>query len=153
MLEQMVETRLWKITRGPIEDGNCRLCREQKETVEHLLAGCKKIANSECLTIHSRALIVMAVAWVKEYHLVKKEVKWYKEKWTGGHVLENARAKLLWDFEFNLRKTTAARRPDLILEDKKYIWICDMACLQEIDIEDKRNNKRAERPYPALRYS
>ena len=56
----------------------------------------------------------------------------YKERWIRGHVLENDRAKLLWDFEFNLRKTTAARRPDLILEDKekKYIWICDMACAQ-----------------------
>ena len=61
----------------------------------------------------------MAVAWVKKYHLVKKEVKWYKERWTRGHVLENALDKLLWDLEFNLRKTTAARRPDLILEDKE----------------------------------
>ena len=60
---------------------------------------------------------------VKEYHLVKKEVKWYKERWTRGHVLENARAKLLWDFEFNLQKTTAARRPDLILEDKEKKYI------------------------------
>ena len=102
MLEQMVETRSWKVTRGLIEDDKCRLCREQKEMVEHLLAGCKKIANSEYLTRHNRALMVMAVAWAKEYHLVKKEVKWYKERWIKGHVLENARAKSLCDFEFNL---------------------------------------------------
>ena len=111
--------------------------------VEHLLAGCKKIANSEYLTRHNRALMVMAVAWAKEYHLVKNEAKSYKERWTRGHVLENAQAKLVWDFEFNLRKTTTARRPDLILEDKekKYIWICDMACPQEINIVEKRNGK------------
>ena len=84
-----------------------------------MLAGCKKIANSEYLTRHNRALIMMAVAWAKEYHLVKKEVKWYKERWIRSHVLENARAKLVCDFEFNLRKTTTARRPDLILEDKE----------------------------------
>ena len=95
------------------------LCREQKEMVEHLLAGCTKIANSEYLTRHNRALMVMAVAWAKEYHLVEKEVKWYKERWTRGHVLENARAKLVWDFEFNLWEMTTARRPDLILEDKE----------------------------------
>ena len=93
----MVETRAWKVTRGLTEDGKYRLCREQKKTVEHLLAGCKKIANSEYLTRHNRALMVMAVAWAKEYRLVKKEVKWYKERWTRGHVLENARAKLVWD--------------------------------------------------------
>ena len=146
MLEQMVETRAWKATRGLTEDGKCRLCREQKETVEHLLAGCKKIANIEYLTRHNRALMVMAVAWAKEYHLVKKEVKWYKERWTRGHVLENAQAKLVWDFEFNLWKTTTARRPDLILEDKekKYIWISDMECPQEINTVEKSNEKQTE---------
>ena len=120
--------------------------QRKKETVEHLTAGRKKIANSEYLTRHNRALMVMAIAWAKEYHLVKKEVKWYKERWTRRHVLENARAKLLWDFEFNLRKTTAARRPDQILEDKerKYAWICDMACPQKINIEEKRNEKRTK---------
>ena len=35
-----------------------------------------------------------------------------------GMVLENDKAKLVWDFQFNLRKTETARRPDLILELK-----------------------------------
>ena len=36
-----------------------------------------------------------------------------------------------------------ARRPDLILEDneKKKIWICDMACLQQQNIATKRLRK------------
>ena len=33
-------------------------------------------------------------------------------------MLVNKRGKLVWDFEFHLRKTTKARRPDLTLEDK-----------------------------------
>ena len=33
MLEQMVETRAWKAARGLIEDGRCRVCQEQVETV------------------------------------------------------------------------------------------------------------------------
>ena len=73
--EQMVETRGWKMARGLI----CRLCREFSETVEHLVAGCKTIANSEYLSRHKRALMVMAIAWAKEYGLVGKETKWYKE--------------------------------------------------------------------------
>ena len=58
-------------------------------------------------------------------------------------VLENERGKLVWDFEFHLRKTTTVRRPDLILEDKakKKIWICNMTCPQEWKIETKRLKK------------
>ena len=58
-------------------------------------------------------------------------------------MLENNKAKLLWDFEFHLRKTTTAGRPDLILEleiDKK-IWICNLACPQQENIGAKRAEK------------
>ena len=47
MLEQIIETRAWKAARGHNECCKCRLCGQQKETVQHLLAGCKTIASSE----------------------------------------------------------------------------------------------------------
>ena len=102
MIEQMVETRAWKEVRGLTENNQCRLCKEQRETVQHLLAGCKMLASSEYLARHNRALMVMAVAWAKEQNLLDQNVKWYQEKWKRGHVLENSQAKLVWDFEFNL---------------------------------------------------
>ena len=46
VIEQMVETRGWKLARGLIENERCRLCREFSQTVEHLVAGCKMIASS-----------------------------------------------------------------------------------------------------------
>ena len=57
--------------------------------------------------------------------------------------MENSNAKLVWDFEFNFPKTTTSRRPDLVLQDKekKKIWICDVACLQQPNIAAKRNEK------------
>ena len=62
-----------------------------------------------------------------------------QERWERGTALENGKAKLVWDFEFHLRKATTARRPDLILEEKgeKRIWICDMACPQQHNLETK----------------
>ena len=71
---------------------------------------------------------------------------WYKERWERRVVFENDKGKLVWDFEFNLRKTTTARRLDLISEDneKKKIWICDMACPQQRNIETKRIEKLAK---------
>ena len=64
ILEKMVETG----------------CKEQRETVQHLLAGCKMLASSEYLARHNRALMVMAVAWAKEQNLLNQNVKWYHEK-------------------------------------------------------------------------
>ena len=68
---------------------------------------------------------------------------WYKERWERGAVFENDKGNIVCDFEFNLPKTTTARRPDLILEDKekKKIWICDMAFSQQRNIETKRIEK------------
>ena len=79
VIEQMVDTRGWKVERGLIENGRCRQCREFNETIEHLVAGCKTTASSEYIARHNRALMVMAIAWAKEYGLVGKETKWYKE--------------------------------------------------------------------------
>ena len=118
MLEQMVETRSWKAARGLVQDGRCRVCHERDEAIEHLVAGCKVLENSEHLSRPNRALMIMAVAWAKEYELVSGNMVWYKERWERGTVLENKGGKLLWDFEFHLRKTTTTRRPDLTLEDK-----------------------------------
>ena len=143
MLEQMVETRSWKAARGLTQDKRCRVCYKRDETIEHLVAGCKVLANKEYLSRHNRALMIMAVVWEKEYELVSKDTIWYSERWERGTVMENDKGNLVWVFEFHLSKTTTARRPDLSLEDreKKKIWICDMACPQQRNIQAKRLDK------------
>ena len=58
-------------------------------------------------------------------------------------MLENEKAKLIWDFEYRVKKTNEARRPDLVLGKKedKIIWLYDMACPQERNIEAKSREK------------
>ena len=75
----MVDTRSWKAARGLVQDVHCRVCHERDETIEHLVAGCKALANSEYLSRHNIALMVMEVAWAKEYELVGGDVVCYKE--------------------------------------------------------------------------
>ena len=79
MLEQMMETRSWKAATRLVQDGHCRVCPERDETIEHLAARCKALANSEYSSRYNRALMVMAVAWAKEYELVSGDVVWCKE--------------------------------------------------------------------------
>ena len=105
MIEQMVETRAWKGFRGITENSQCRLCKKQRVTVNHLLAAWKTLPRSEYVAKYDRAPMVMAVAWAKEQNLLDQNVKWYQEKWNRGHILEISQAKLVWGLEFNLRKS------------------------------------------------
>ena len=87
--------------------------------------------------------MILAVASAKEHGLICQDVVWYEQRWDRGTVFENERAKLVWDFEFHLSKTTTSRRPDLILEMKedRKILICDMACPQQQNMDTKRKEK------------
>ena len=80
MLEQMVETKSCKASRGLSKFSKCRLCGQQRETVQHLLAGCKMLTNSEYLTRHNKALMILAILLTKEFDLIEKVMMWYKEK-------------------------------------------------------------------------
>ena len=59
--EQMVETRAWKKLRGLIDDEMGRVCGKTKETVQHLLVGCKKLAGTEYVRKNNNTLKLLAV--------------------------------------------------------------------------------------------
>ena len=136
--EQMVETRVRKALTGvDVESENCRLCSLKRETV-HWLSGCTVLAGSEYLQTHNKALMVFAVECAKEA-LIEENAVWYKITWQKGTVLGKQGKKLIWEFEYRMRKTTSARRPDLTLEDlddQRKIWLVDMACPAESNIEE-----------------
>ena len=75
--KQMIETKAWKKTRGLVDDDKCRLCVEHRETVQHLLSGCKKLAGSEYVKRHDNTLNVLAVNWAIENGLLPEQSKWY----------------------------------------------------------------------------
>ena len=78
--EQMIETKAWKKIRGLVDDDSCRLCGEHRETVQHLLSGCKKLAGTEYLKRHDNALKVLAVKWAIKNGMLPEDTKWYTVK-------------------------------------------------------------------------
>ena len=101
------------------------------------------MAGTEYLGRHNNALMVLAVSWVVERELLPANMAWYTVRWEIGHVLKGNGFKLCWDFEHRMRKTSSAHRPDLTLEDEKAkkIWLVDMSCLQEQNIEEMNRTK------------
>ena len=141
--EQMIETKAWKKIRGLVDDDSCRLCGEHRETVQHLLSGCKKLAGTEYLKRHDNALKVLAVKWAIKNGMLPEDTKWYTVKWQRGTVLERNGQKLFWDWEHRMQTNCTERRPDLTLEDSanKTIVLVDMACPMESNRTKKRDDK------------
>ena len=93
----------------------CRLCGDRDETI-NWISECSKLAQKEYKTRHD---------WVgKEIHWEMCEKfkfdhtnKWYMHN--RAPVLENDTHKLLWNFYIHTDHQISARRPDLIIINRK----------------------------------
>ena len=73
--EQMVEKIRWKKIRGIGDQEQCRLCSKFKETVQHLLAGCKKLAVLGYIKHNDNALKAIAIQWAVEKGILPEGIK------------------------------------------------------------------------------
>ena len=73
----------------------CRLCRQYDETVQHLLAGCTVIAETEYVRGHNNALMVLAVQWGKQHGIIEEGTPWNQKQRVKGEVMENDKFKLM----------------------------------------------------------
>ena len=68
-----METRAWKGNRGlPVESDRCRICRQAKETVMHWLSGYTRLAATEYLKRHNKALKILYVGLRTQEGLLEK---------------------------------------------------------------------------------
>ena len=94
----------------------CRMCGERGETVQHIICECKKLAQREYKRRHDT--VAKLVHWkLCEKHNLERKEKWYEHCPEG--VVEDDDVKLIWDINIQCDNVIEARRPDLILINKK----------------------------------
>ena len=119
----------------------CRLCGEREETMSHVVAECKKLAQKEYKKWrHDK------VAQVIHWTLCKKNGFAYQDRWyehEPERVLENERTKLLWDFPIQTDHKLDHNKPDLVLYDKqnRECLIIDVACPFDTRVKQKEKEK------------
>ena len=97
-----------------IENDLCRTCKEQKETIDHIVAGCSRLAPTEYLERHNK--VAKYIHWC-----ICKDVgapvcqKWYEHQ--PEPVTEIKEWKILYDFSIHTDRNIKANRPDLIIKD------------------------------------
>ena len=131
----------------------CRMCDERDETIAHVVSECKVFAQNEYKKLrHDKVAAILHWELCKKYgfalsgksyeHFVDKERK----------VLENDRAKLLWDWSVQTDVKLDHNKPDLILlvKETKTCYIIDVACPFDTRIDKKEDEKNKH--YNDLKY-
>ena len=92
------------------------MCGERGETVQHILCECKKLAQCEYKRRHGT--VAKLVHWkLCEKHNLERKEEWYEHCPEG--AVEDDDVKLIQDINIQCGNVIQARRPDLILVNKK----------------------------------
>ena len=117
-------------------DSLCRICRKVNESIDHIVSGCSKLAQREYKRRHDNLGKIVHRKLARE-----AGDKWYEHE--PESVLENEDYKILWDFSIQTDHVIEARRPDLVVVDKKArtCKIIDFAVPGDSRIEEKEKDK------------
>ena len=98
------------------QNSKCRLCGDKYETINHIISEWRKLSQKEYKTRHDWVSKVIHWEMCKKFKFDHTN-KWYKDN--PASVLENDTHKLRWDFDIHTDLPISARRPDLIIINKK----------------------------------
>ena len=99
------------------QDPRCRLCKDAPEKIQHITAGCKMLAGKAYMERHNQVASIIHRHICTEYGLEVPGSRWK----TPPKVIQNDRAKILWDFQFQTDKLVMANQPDIVVVDKKTV--------------------------------
>ena len=139
--DQALPTRNYKVTIMKEEGSKkCRMCGERDETVMHIISECEKLAQGEYKKRHDR--VASIIHWeLCALHGFQRSKNWYEHKVEP--VLENDNIKILWDFNIHTDRVIEARRPDIVVVDKRNseAVIIDIAVPGDLRVKDKEMEK------------
>ena len=98
------------------QNSTCRLCGDRDETINHIISECRKLTQKEYKARHEWVGQVIHGEMCKKFQFDHTN-RWYMHN--PAPVLENDTHKLLWDFNIQTDHLILARRPNLIIINKK----------------------------------
>ena len=113
----------------------CRMCGERDESITHLIAECKKLAQKEYKKRNDN------IARIVHFELCHKTGKWYNQR--PASVVENGRVKIFWDFNIQTDHVIQHRRPNIVVlyKTERKCHLIDIAVPGDKKIELKEHEK------------
>lgn len=120
----------------------CRKCNSPGETIEHVTAGCRALAEGDYLNRHNQLAKVVHSQLAFKHGLIAAQVPYYK--YVPEAVLESKTTLLYWDRPITTDKTVDHNRPDLLLIEKaeKRAWIIDIGVPLTANLVKTESEKR-----------
>ena len=103
-------SKIW----GNGKSGLCRLCKEQNETVHHIVSGCKMLCGTQYTYRHNQVAKYIHWQILKDLK-VKVSDSWLKH--TPTEVVTKNGIKVLWDSYLLTDKKVPHNRPDIVVHD------------------------------------
>ena len=122
------------------KDTLCRLCKKDDESTDYVVSGCSKLAEKEYNRRHDNLDNIVHWKLARKCNFEAGD-KWYEHE--PESALENKDYKILWDFSIQIDHVIEARRPGLVVVDKKMrtCKIIDFAVPGDSRIEEKEKEK------------
>ena len=98
------------------QNSKCRLCSDRDEIINHIISECSKLAQKGYKARHDWVGKVIHWEICKKFKFDNTN-KWYLHN--TAPVLKNDIHKLQWHFDIQTDHLIAARRPDLVIINKK----------------------------------
>ena len=120
-------------------DSLCRICRKVDESID-IVSGCSKLAQKEYKRRHDNLGKIVNWKLARKCNFEAGD-KWYEHE--PESILENEDYRILCDFSIQTDHVIEARRPDLVVVDKKErsCKIIDFAVPGDSGIEEKEKDK------------
>ena len=115
--DQAIRTNYIKVAIDRLQaDPIWRMCKQNNEAISHIVSSCLKLAQKEYKKRHDN--VARAIHWnLSGKYGFERNERWYDH--IPDSVLQNEDYKMLWDFSVRADHEIDARRPDLLIIDKK----------------------------------
>ena len=116
------------------------MCGVKVESVRHIISDCEKRAQKEYKRRHDNVARLIHWKLCTKYGFDVSE-KWYEHKPEGN--FKNDDIKLLWDMSIQCDNVIEARRPDIVVVDKKRksCFLVDIAIPADVTVGEKEQEK------------
>ena len=116
------------------------MCRKVDEIIDHIVSDCSKLPQKEYMRRHDNLGKTVHLKLARKCDFEAGD-KWYEHE--PESVLENEDCKILWNFSIQTDHVIEARRPNLVVVDKKErsCKIIDFAIPGDSRIEEKEKDK------------